>query len=131
MMAQPLAWFEGTGLPDEALKIGEVIKKYRSFQAEIHSGDVYPIGDVPCGYGWTGFQSIKNEKTGYLLVFREKNIEAVRRMETILPVGKNVVLTPILGAGKKIKATPNSRHEIRFELPDEFSYCLYQYVIED
>ncbi|MCK3683909.1 alpha-galactosidase [Maribellus sp. YY47] len=131
MMAQPLAWFEGTGLPDEAMKIGSVIKKYRSIQADIHSGDIIPIGEEPGGFGWTGFQSVKDDRNGYLLVFREKNKEASCLMETYLPVGKNVVLTPVLGTGDKIKATPNSRREIQFELPNEFSYCLYQYVIED
>jgi hypothetical protein len=131
MMAQPLAWFEGTGLPAEALKIGAVIKKYKSIQADIHSGDVYPIGDEPCGYGWTGFQSVKDAKGGYLLVFREKNKEASRLMKTLLPMGKNVVLNPVVGEGKRIKTIPNSRHEIQFELPDEFSYCLYEYMVED
>jgi len=131
MMAQPLAWFEGTGLPQEALEIGSVIKKYRSIQADIHSGDIYPIGDEPCGYGWTGFQSVKNEKSGYLLIFREKNKEASCLMKTQLPVGKNVVLSPVLGDGKKIVSSPNSRQEIQFELPREFSYCLYEYAIED
>jgi hypothetical protein len=131
MMAQPLAWFEGTGLPQEAMAIGSVIKKYRSIQADIHSGDVYPIGDEPCGYGWTGFQSVKDEKSGYLLVFREKNKEASCLMKTQISEGKNVVLTPVLGEGKKIISTPNSRQEIRFELPWEFSYCLYEYVVEN
>ncbi len=131
MMAQPLAWFEGTGLPEEAMKIGAVIKKYRSIQADIHAGDIFPIGEEPSGYGWTGFQSVKDDKNGYLLVFREKNKEASCLMETCFPVGKHVVLTPVLGAGEKIRATSNSRREIQFELPGEFSYCLYKYVIED
>lgn len=131
MMAQPLAWFEGTGLPKEALGIGSVIKKYRSIQSDIHSGDIYPIGDEPCGYGWTGFQSIKNESSGYLLVFREKNKETSRLMKILLPVGEKVILTPVLGEGKTIKAISNSRHEVQFELPHEFSYCLYKYAVGD
>ncbi|WP_297095014.1 alpha-galactosidase [uncultured Draconibacterium sp.] len=131
MMAQPLAWFEGTGLPEEAMNIGGVIKKYRSIQADIHTGDIYPIGDEPSGYGWTGFQSVKDEKSGYVLVFREKNKEASRLMKTLLPEKKNIVLTPVLGQGKRIETMPDSNHEIQLELPDEFSYCLYEYTVED
>ena len=131
MMAQPLAWFEGTGLPEEAMKIGDVIKKYRSIQADIHTGDIFPIGDEPNGYGWTGFQSVKDAESGYVLVFREKNMEASRFIKTLLPVNKNIVLTPVLGEGKRFEAVTNSKHEVEFELPDEFTYSLYEYKVED
>jgi hypothetical protein len=131
MMAQPLAWFEGTGLPEEACKIGPVIKNYRTFQKELHSGDVFPIGNEPNGYSWTGFQSLINEHSGYLLVFREKNSESSCFLKTLLTPDKPVVLTPILGKGKVTKAIPGAGREIRFELPEEFSYCLYKYIIGD
>ncbi len=131
MMAQPLAWFEGTGLPDEAHDIASVIKKYRSIQSRLHSGDVFPIGEEPNGYNWTGFQSVINDHSGYLLVFREKNTESSYLLPTLLPVNNPVAFTPILGKGKMIKAIPNSKREIQFELPEEFSYCLYEYVISD
>ncbi|WP_321343097.1 alpha-galactosidase [uncultured Draconibacterium sp.] len=131
MMAQPLAWFEGTGLPEKAMEIGDVIKKYRSIQSDIHSGDIYPIGDEPSGYGWTGFQSVKDAESGYILVFREKNRDASRFIKTLLPVNKNIVLIPVLGEGKRFEAITNSKHEVKFELPDEFTYSLYKYKVED
>lgn len=131
MMAQPLAWFEGTGLPEEALKIAPVIKKYREIQEDIHSGNVFPIGNEPDGYSWSGFQSVLNNRSGYLLVFREKNSEPSKYLETLLPPDKQVVLTPVLGEGKMIKSIPNSKGEIRFELAEEYSYCLFKYIIDN
>jgi hypothetical protein len=131
MTAQPLAWFEGTGLPEEAAEISPVIKKYRNIQSRLHSGDVFPIGEEPDGYSWTGFQSIVNEHSGYLLVFREKSSESSYFLKTLLPPDKPVVLTPVSGRGKITKASPDSKREIRFELPEEFSYCLYKYIIGD
>jgi hypothetical protein len=41
MAAQPLAWFEGTGLPAEAIEVvAPVIKKYREIQADLHRGSI-------------------------------------------------------------------------------------------
>ena len=52
MAAQPLAWFEGTGLPEEAFSIAPVIKKYKEIQYDFHSGNIFPIGEEPSGKGW-------------------------------------------------------------------------------
>lgn len=131
MMAQPLAWFEGTGLPKEAMEIETVIRDYKNIQEDIHYGDVFPIGDEPSGYGWTGFQSIKDEKNGYLMVFREKAETFSRNLKVFLPSGKSIRLTPILGKGKEINTVINEEQEIKFSLPNIYSYCLYKYVIED
>jgi hypothetical protein len=38
MAAQPLAWFEGTSLPGEALEIKELISKYKKVQHDFHLG---------------------------------------------------------------------------------------------
>jgi len=129
MMAQPLAWFEATGLPDEAFEIAPVIKKYRTIQASIHSGDIFPVGDEPGGYSWTGFQSVLDNNSGYLLVFREKNKEEGHSISTWLPANTKVQLTPILGKGKPATVQTNEKCEIRLHLPDEFSYALYSYKI--
>ncbi|MFV0593934.1 MAG: hypothetical protein ACK5M7_21365, partial [Draconibacterium sp.] len=127
MMAQPLAWFEGTGLPEEALKIAPVIKKYREIQKDIHAGIVYPIGNEPSGFGWTGFQSVLNENSGYLLIFREKNEYSQMKIKTFLPADSRIKLVPMLGDGKSQEQTVGSGQELEVFLPHEFSYALYRY----
>lgn len=70
MAAQPLAWFEGSGLPEEAFALAPVIRTYRQHQVAIHNGTVLPIGQRPDGTTWTGFQSMSGGD-GYVLVYRE------------------------------------------------------------
>jgi len=131
MMAQPLAWFEATGLPVEANEIAPVIKKYRGVQTRIHSGDILPIGEEPSGYNWTGFQSVVNNDSGYLLVFREKSKEKKHLLSTYFPVNTKVHLTPVLGKGKFVTVRANEKNEIILSLPCELSYALYSYKIEN
>ncbi len=72
MMAQPLAWFEATGLPEGAFEIAELVRIYREHQLRIHAGRIFPIGEEPSGTGWTGFQSLRDGE-GYVLLLREHN----------------------------------------------------------
>jgi len=131
MMAQPLAWFEATGLPLDAYELAPVIKKYRSIQTRIHSGDILPIGKEPSGYNWTGFQSVVNSNSGYLIVFREKSKEKEHLLSTYFPANTKVHLTSILGKGKSVTVHTNMDNEISLFLPSEFSYALYAYEIEN
>jgi hypothetical protein len=129
MMAQPLAWFEGTGLPPEAFAVAPLIKKYREIQTDVHSGIILPIGSEPCGTGWTGFQSIKDE-SGYLLVFREKNQNPNALIETWLKEGTKIKCVPVLGSGKAFTVKAGYRGGIRFSLPDANSFALYRYTMD-
>ena len=132
MAAQPLAWFEATGLPEEAFPVSKAIRKYREIQADFHAGQIFPIGEEPSGRSWTGFQSI-NEDHGYLLVFRENTELQETQLKTLLPAGKNVMLRSVLGqSGEKIrKITVPSDGKITFRLPEVNSYGLYSYEILD
>lgn len=127
MMAQPLAWFEGTGLPAEAIKVGApVIKKYREIQTDLHSGSIFPIGDEPSGRSWTGFQSVQDGK-GYFIVFREANEDIKREMNTWLKPGTSVKCIAIFGKGKSFTTKAGVDGSITFELPEKNSYALYSY----
>ena len=130
MVAQPLAWFEGTGLPAEAIAVGApVIKKYREIQTDLHHGSIFPIGDEPSGRSWTGFQSVQEGK-GYFIVFREANDNRKYEMKTWLKPGTNVRCTAVIGKGKSFSAKVGNEGTVFFELPDKNSYALYEYVIK-
>jgi alpha-galactosidase len=130
MPAQPLAWFEGTGLPEEAFLSASVIKKYRKIQADFHSGYILPVGDEPSGSGWTGFQSFKaGSDEGYILIFRERNntTEKGIRMHKLFP-GK-YRFEKIIGEGGSF--TSNIRENlVTFSLPEMNSYTLYKYSMK-
>jgi alpha-galactosidase len=130
MAAQPLAWFEGTGLPAEAVAVGApVIKKYREIQSDLHSGNIFPIGDEPSGKSWTGFQSVQ-ERKGFFIVFREANDDQKYEMETWLKAGTRIKCTSVIGKGKSFSAKTGADGSITFELPEKNSYALYKYSIE-
>jgi hypothetical protein len=129
MAAQPLAWFEGTGLPAEALEVGApVIKKYREIQTDLHKGSIFPIGDEPSGRSWTGFQSVQEGK-GYFIIFREANNDAKCEMKTWLKPDTNVKCTVLIGKGKSFTAKVGVDGAITFELPEKNSYALYSYSV--
>lgn len=129
LVAQPLAWFEGTGLPAEAFEaVSPVIKRYREIQHDLHKGMIFPIGDEPTGRNWTGFQSVKEGK-GYLMIFREANPETECRMKTWLKPGTRIRCNSLLGNGKSFKATTANDGSVNFRLKDINSFALYEYQI--
>ena len=128
MAGQPLAWFESTGLPNEALKIKKLIKAYRKIQHDFHTGTILPIGDEPSGRSWTGFQSLKGNQ-GYFIFYRENTAEAVGVVKTWLPAGTKVKCTLILGNGKAIYATIAKNGTIEVTLPKINDFVMYRYEI--
>ncbi len=130
MAAQPLAWFEGTGLPADAFTVSELIGKYKKVMSDFHSGVILPIGQEPSGTGWTGFQSQKEQTNdGYLLVFREMNQQ--RSYEFSLPMlqpGK-YRFELILGEGKSFNPSVNQDGTLRIALDRANSFALFRYKL--
>lgn len=128
MAAQPLAWFEGSGLPNEAMAVKRLISDYKNIQHDFHLGTILPIGDEPSGRSWTGFQSI-NGKTGYLLIFRENNPNKKAAIKTWLAEKTRVKCTPVLGNAKSMTRTIGSDGIIEAELANENDFVMYKYEI--
>lgn len=128
MAAQPLAWFEASSLPDEALDLKNLISKYKTIQHDFHSGTILPIGDEPSGKSWTGFQSM-NGKTGYFLIFRELNPDNEAAVKTWLSAKTKLKCTPVTDNGKSMIRSVDQNGNIRFKIPNENDFVLYKYQI--
>jgi len=128
MAGQPLAWFEGTGLPEEALKIKQTIAVYRKIQHDFHQGTILPIGEEPSGRSWTGFQSIKGDK-GYFIFYRENTAEPMGTIKTWLPAGSQLKLTLLLGNGRSFQTKLSKNGSIELELPNSNDFALYSYEV--
>ena len=128
MAAQPLAWFEGTGLPEEAFTVSKTVGEYRKVMADFHSGTILPVGDEPSGKSWTGFQSVKENK-GYFLVFREANDLINSELKTWLQAGLSVKCTSLIGQGKSFSAKVGVNGLLTFELPAKNSFAFYSYEV--
>lgn len=126
MMAQPLAWFEATGLPEEAFASAPLVRTYREHQERIHAGQIFPIGEEPSGMDWTGFQSVRGDE-GYLLVFREHNARPEARLRLWDMAGRTIRCTKVAGAGDDFTAATDADGEIAFRLDRPFSFALYAY----
>lgn len=130
MMAQPLAWFECANLPEEAYdELAPAVKAYREHMHAIHAGRIVPIGDEPSGMGWTGFQSITDEASGYVLALREWNPSDHCNMELAGVRGGTVTLRGVAGcdAGREFSVPIAGDGAAAFRLPRPFSFALYRY----
>ena len=127
MMAQPLAWFEGSGLPEEAFAIAPLLAVWREHASRYHAGTTLPVGDEPDGVSWTGFQSILDADEGYLLVFRELSDEGAGKLRTWLPPGARVRLRALAGDGADGTAVVDADGRLPVRLPTPFSFALYHY----
>ncbi len=129
MVAQPLAWCELSSLPKEAFLTSHLIKQYKLFRNNLHSGKIFPIGEEPDGYNYTGFQSMLKD-SGYFLIFRELNQSPSKSIKTWLKSGTKLRLIPLIGnasISKIIKV--NQNQTINFQVAEKNNFVLYKYVI--
>ncbi len=126
MMAQPLAWFEATGLPEQAFESAGLIRTYREHQTRIHAGLILPVGEEPSGTGWTGFQSLDGD-SGYLLVFREYSSRDRHRLRLWGLAGRRVTFRHVLGDGVDFAAELGEDGEVSVSLPGPYTFGLYAY----
>jgi alpha-galactosidase len=130
MMAQPLAWFEATGLPEEAFAIADLVRTYREHQIAIHAGHILPIGEEPSGTGWTGFQSVRGQ-AGYLLVLREYNERETAILRLYELAGHTVAFRHVAGSGKDFEAQLGEDGRAILSLPEPHTFGLYAYIIRE
>jgi len=127
MVGQPLAWFEGSNLSDKNYEIGSLIKQYLKVQTDLHSGQIFPIGDEPSGSSWTGFQSVIDGKSGYFLVFRENNEIPEKNIKTYLQANKQFKFQKVLGYGNNFEQKTGKEGEVTFSIPGINQFALYRY----
>lgn len=129
MAGQPLVWMEASNLPEEAFETGKLIHRYTEIQEDIHKGTILPVGDEPSGRSWTGFQSIKDSRSGYFIIYREDNESASAMVKTWLDGGVEVTLEPVMGDGKADKVKADNEGRLCFKLAGKNSFAVYKYLI--
>jgi alpha-galactosidase len=72
MIANPLVWMEMSNLTDKQIaSLQKLVSVYRDVRKDFFNAEIYPIGEQPDGCSYTGFQIVVDDKTGYLLLFKE------------------------------------------------------------
>ncbi len=130
MMAQPLAWFEASGLPQAAFDLAPTMRSYLEHQERIHAGQIFPIGEEPSGVSWTGFQSLRQEG-GYLVVYREYTDRPRACLRLWNLAGKTIQCTAIVGQGVDFMGTVDEDGCLAFQLPAPWTFALYEYRVLD
>jgi len=129
LMAQPLAWFEASSLPQEALSLSDTLRAYRQHMQKIHEGVILPLGEVPSGKSWTGFQSL-HSNSGYVVVYREMNSKKCSQLKLWNLVERKIIFQHIIGQGKNFSCTSDKEGRVEFSLPRPFTYALYSYKLK-
>ncbi|MGM9738474.1 MAG: alpha-galactosidase [Candidatus Cryptobacteroides sp.] len=130
MAGQPLAWMEASNLPEEAYGTATLIRQYKEVAAEFHEGIILPVGEEPSGRSWTGFQSISPDgKTGFIIVYRERNDRVTAGIRTWLPENSKVLFTKILGDGRNFRTMTGEDGRVVFRLDSPDSFAMYRYDI--
>ncbi|MBD0830998.1 alpha-galactosidase [Aestuariibaculum sediminum] len=129
MPSQPLAFFETTGLPEEANASIPLFRTYKSIKSGLDHAYIFPIGNEPSGNSYTGFQFMISDTEGYILVFRERHEKNEFNISTLIPSNSKVRLTKVYGNGKDFEVMANNEGKIVFKLDQINSYCLYKYKV--
>ncbi len=117
IFANPLGWFENTGLPKAFItEVSELVSIWKKHRAAIFSGNIIPIGETPNGVTWTGLCSIsKTEESCYALLFNEKSKSSQYTFE--LP--RAFAQVELLHGEGEIHLKED---QLKVVIPSEFSY---------
>ena len=131
MAGQPLAWLEATRLPEKAFAAASLVRLYRKHRVAFHRGTILPVGQVPSGRSWTGFQSIGSQRAGYLLIFREGNDQAQQDVATWLEPSTLITLTDLRnGEQQQVQTDADGSLPVALAQPNSFAFYQYQ-VLND
>ena len=131
MFANPLCWFEPSALGSEAMeRYNNIINFYKKYRDNIFEGHIFPIGNRPSGYSWTGFQSHNPSKDkGFIIIYREYNDEAAFRIKPLFMEGSNVEFRSLSDESENIVVNNYNGEGIEFNLDKQNSFRLYEYAV--
>lgn len=127
MFANPLFWESLAAISEESkARLKPLIALYKQHRAAIYEGHILPLGEMPDGTAWTGFQS-HDPKTGcgYLIAYREDNPEESHKFGPKFLTGP----THFESITDEAPALTCERpwDGIEISLPNERSFRLYRY----
>lgn len=121
MAANPLGWFEVTGLSDRYIEeVAALVRIWKEHREAMTAGTLIPVGPCPDGFNHSGFLIVPDEGRGhwYLLLFRGQTDggEAVFDLPVTVP-GEWELLAgagSLRTQGRRIKLTIDASHSYLF-----------------
>jgi len=129
LMSTPL-FFQQTVYYNEVARkqIRPLLAAYNKHRDSMFKGTVYPIGDKPDNYSWTGFQNHDAASgSGYLTLFRELNNNlTTAEIELDFIAGRSLTITNLMN-GEKRTVTAGPDGAIGFTCEQAPGYLFLQY----
>jgi hypothetical protein len=127
MFANPLFWESLAAIsPESKERLKPLIALYKEHQAAIYEGHIFPLGDIPDGTAWTGFQSHDPRTgSGYLIVYREDNPDESHLFRPKFLSGPTRFESVI--GDPSVIVCDDPAQGIEIALPTQRSFRLYRY----
>lgn len=134
MFSNPLIWMEMNNLSEENTQcLSDIIKVYKLYRKDIFLSEVLPIGDMPDGCSFTGFQAKLNDQSGYLLLFRERSKQADYTYKLNGLSGVELEYEYLYSnrdfAQISFNNTVNAKGELSVRINDELSFVFARYTL--
>lgn len=128
MFSNPLAWLQPSKLnAEQKAALVPLIRTYNGIRDELFAGDIYPLGEKPCGRSLTGFQSHNPAACkGFFCAYREvtDRSSVMFRLHRVKP-GAHLRLTRLYGDGKA-RSTGDG---VTVTLLRERSFAMFRYEV--
>jgi alpha-galactosidase len=134
MVSNPLLWMEMQHLsPEDRRKLAEIVCVFRKEREHLRNAEVLPVGKLPDGTAFTGFQVIVDATNGYLILFREYTGDSNYRFTLHDLAGKNLeieILASNLAASNfAVGDKVDSEGRLDVELRQPRSYVFLKYRV--
>jgi hypothetical protein len=112
--------------PETVSEMSSLISKWKKERANLHTGDICPVGAKPDGFSWTGFIiRSANGSGGYALLFREcaEGASFTLDLSPYLAASEVELLAGTGNARITVGTDPSSKGQTLFvTIPDKLGY---------
>lgn len=126
MVASPLGWMELSDVPQDVRAAWRpLISRWKRERAAMHGGTIYPVGQEPDGFAWTGFLSCaKDNASAYAILFRERSRDDEFSLELsgYLPSGVSFRKAEVIGGRGKAELDDGGT-ELEVEISAELDFA--------
>ena len=128
MFANPLFWESLAAISEDSRRrLKPLIALYKEHRAAIYAGHIFPLGEMPDGTRWTGFQSHEPRTgSGFMIVYREDSPDETCRFFPKLLSGPTRFESLTDDAPQLVCERPDDG--IAISLRSERSFRLYRYA---
>ena len=118
------------GIESARNEIRPLIKVYKEHRTELINGYVFPVGDEPTNFSWSGFQNVSpDKKSGYLIVYRERLNNEPERKIKLKFVSNNKIKLVNLENGEEYYLQVDKNGQLHFNIEENGDFRFFKYEV--